>query len=253
MTGSPTGKSLSQMSAADRASWEGVHHWVFDLDNTLYPASCDIFPQIHSRMKTFVAQFLDIPEEQAFKIQKQYYYTYGTTLRGLMLEHNMPPEKFLDYVHDIDHSVIAPMPDLDRAIAALPGHKVVFTNGSRKHAENTLAHLKLDHLFTDIFAIEDGDYIPKPQTAPFTMLSKELGLDWTKAAFFEDSYDNLATGARLGAQTVWVQGDISWTLPPKAEEKPQHHYATHDLVDWLNDLLADVFKTPLSQATPFSA
>ena len=112
-----------------------VEAWVFDLDNTLYPADCNLFAEIDTRMGDFIAERFGVSQEEAQRMRKTYYYEYGTTLAGLMRLHNVPPNAFLDYVHDIDLSVISPAPDLRDALDALPGRKFVFTNGSRRHAE----------------------------------------------------------------------------------------------------------------------
>ena len=127
-----------------------VEAWVFDLDNTLYPADCNLFAEIDTRMGDFIAERFGVSQEEAQRMRKTYYYEYGTTLAGLMRLHDVPPKAFLDYVHDIDLSVIAPAPDLRDALDALPGRKFVFTNGSRRHAESVIARLGLDGRFDDL-------------------------------------------------------------------------------------------------------
>ena len=123
-----------------------VETWIFDLDNTLYPASCRLFDQIDLRMGSFIAELLGVDRAAAKAVQKDYFYRYGTTLRGLMLEHDVPPDAFLDYVHDIDHSPIPADEPLARALEALPGRKLIFTNGTVAHAEKVLARLGWDRI-----------------------------------------------------------------------------------------------------------
>jgi putative hydrolase of the HAD superfamily len=130
-----------------------VEAWVFDLDNTLYPADCNLFAEIDTRMGEFIAERFGVSQEEAQRMRKTYYYEYGTTLAGLMRLHNVPPNAFLDYVHDIDLSVIEPAPDLRDALDALPGRKFVFTNGSRRHAESVIARLGIDGRFDDLYDI----------------------------------------------------------------------------------------------------
>jgi len=147
--------------------FEHVEAWVFDLDNTLYPAACNLFAEIDTRMGDFIADRFGISHEEAQRMRKAYYYQYGTTLAGLMRLHDVCPRAFLDYVHDIDLSVITPAPELRDALDALPGRKFIFTNGSRKHAESVISRLGLDGRFDDLFDIHAAEFIPKPERAAF--------------------------------------------------------------------------------------
>jgi len=133
--------SMEQKRDHLRPPLDALETWVFDLDNTLYPASSSLFPQIDIRMRTFIAERLKLSLDEAFVLQKRYYREFGTTLRGLMTVHGMEPADFLAYVHDIDHTVLDVAPQLDQALAALPGRKLIFTNGSHRHAEKVLARL----------------------------------------------------------------------------------------------------------------
>ena len=130
-----------------------IQNWIFDLDNTLYPAECNLFAQIDERMGRFIAKLLDVDRVAARKVQKDYYYRYGTTLNGLMREHKLDPHIYLDYVHDIDHSVLPDLPELNSALDALPGRKFIFTNGSAAHGENVAAALGILDVFDGIFDI----------------------------------------------------------------------------------------------------
>jgi len=209
--------------------------WLFDLDNTLYPATSNLFPQIDARMKAFIARFLHVPEDEAFRIQKAYYREFGTTLRGLMLRHGLEPDTFLDFVHDIDHSVLDHDPRMDAALAALPGRKLVFTNGSEAHAVKTLERLGLSHHFESIFDIKAADYIPKPQPATYGKLTSRLGVDPRRAAFFEDSHLNLKPAAEIGMTTVLVRsGPDHAPLAMTPDTDLAHcHHITDDLPAWL--------------------
>ncbi|MBB4267643.1 pyrimidine 5'-nucleotidase [Roseospira visakhapatnamensis] len=211
--------------------------WVFDLDNTLYPASTDVFRQIDKRMKRFIARFLDVSEEEAFVVQKHYYHLYGTSMRGLMIEHGMDPHDFMDAVHDIDHSVIPSLPDLDRALAGLDGRKVVFTNGSLRHAEMVLERVGIAHHFEAIFDIEAGAFIPKPSPETYRAMLDRFGLRPQDSAMFEDSLKNLVPAAAMGMTTVLVRDRWHWAFDADADTSHCHHI-TEDLVQWLGDLVA---------------
>ncbi|MEM9422068.1 MAG: pyrimidine 5'-nucleotidase, partial [Pseudomonadota bacterium] len=174
----------SDGSTADQFSH--VTTWVFDLDNTLYPAECHLFHQIDARMTSFIAETLDLSAVAARRIQKDYYVRYGTTLSGLMKEHHIPPKDFMRYVHDIDLSGIHRDLALRDAIKALPGRRVIYTNGSQAHAENVAGKLGILDLFDDVFDVEMSDFTPKPQRPAYEIFWSKLGIDPQVAAMFED-------------------------------------------------------------------
>lgn len=225
------------MTRPQRSDFSGVDAWVFDLDNTLYPASTNLFAQIDVRMKSYIATLLDLTLEDAFKLQKRYYHLYGTSLRGLILHHQVDPDSFLDYVHDIDHSVLNADPRLDALLAALPGRKLIYTNGSAYHAERTVKRLGVDHHFSDIFDIRAGAYIPKPDPAGYAAMIAKHAVTPSRAVMFEDSHKNLAPAAALGMKTVYVRhgGDL---VPPD-EDLSHCHYVTDDLLGWLEQITAE--------------
>lgn len=181
-----------------------VDTWIFDLDNTLYPASCRLFDQIDVRMGDFVSRLLGVDLPEARRRQKAMFYKYGTTLRGLMLEHGIEPDAFLDYVHDIDHSPVLADPLLDEELHALPGRKLVFTNGTVAHAEKVLARLGITHHFGDIFDIVHSDFIPKPEMEPYRKFVASTGVRPKTSAMFEDIARNLEAPHVLGMTTVLV-------------------------------------------------
>lgn len=205
-----------------------VKVWIFDLDNTVYPPSSDLFPQIDARMKAFISDLLDLDHEAAFKLQKKYYHEHGTTLRGLMLNNAVSPESFLDYVHDIDHSTLPPDPALAAALARLGGRRVIYTNGSKYHAEKVLNQLGITDLFAEIFDITTHDYRPKPDPEPYREVLRQLGVPGTDCAMFEDIERNLEPAEALGMTTVFVTPEAA-TRP-----KPPHcTYMTGNLTEWL--------------------
>lgn len=228
-----------------RKGFEATQAWVFDLDNTLYPAECNLFAQVDQRMGEFIASFLGVPFAYARHLQKSYYRQFGTTLTGLMKVHKMRPEAFLDYVHDIDLTVVPEHPELAEAIAALPGRRLIFTNGTRAHAERVAGKLGILHLFEDIYDIVASDYVPKPQPEPYKQFLARHGVSATAAAMFEDMPHNLEVPHQLGLTTVLVHsayvdhpvqiGIRNWT------ELPAHvHHMTEDLAGFLSDVLTSI-------------
>ena len=215
-----------------------IDTWIFDLDNTLYPAACNLFAQVDHRMGEFIAKTLGVPYLHARHLQKAYYRQFGTTLSGLMKVHKMAPEPFLDYVHDIDLSVVPELPDLAAAIARLPGRRLIFTNGSRRHAENVAAKIGILHLFEDICDISALEFVPKPERAAFDKMVALHGIEARAAAMFEDMPHNLEAPHDLGMTTVLVKSDyIDHPAQLKIREwreLPAHvHHLTDDLEGFL--------------------
>ncbi len=200
----PAHHEIGRTREATRADFAGVETWIFDLDNTLYPRRLDLFGQIDQRMTAFVADFLKLPAEEARLLQKGFYRDHGTTLRGLMTLHDVDPDAFLRFVHDIDYSGIAADPALGAEIVRLPGRRFIFTNGDRGHAERTAAALGiLDH-FEDIFDIVAAELNPKPAAETYDAFLARFGVDPTRAAMFEDLARNLEAPKRLGMRTVLI-------------------------------------------------
>lgn len=227
----PTGPG----TVADQAAvvLDHVETWVFDLDNTLYPAACDLFAQIDVRMTAFIAELLDVDPVEARRLQKSYFHEHGTTLNGLIRVHGIEPSGFLDYVHDIDLSVVAAAPELERRLEGLPGRKIVFTNGSLVHAERVLARLGVDHHFRDIFDIHAAAYVPKPSIATYQGLIAHFGFDPKRAIMFDDLSRNLVPAHQLGMTTVWVRSDSEWS---RALEPAARHCIDHVCDDLLGFL-----------------
>ncbi len=218
-----------------------ITDWVFDLDNTLYPHHTNLFAQIDIRMTAYVSELLQLPREEARKVQKQLYLEYGTTMRGLMELHGIDPDDFLQKAHDIDYSWLAPDPALGKMIKALPGRRFIFTNGSRNHAESTARQLGiLDH-FDDIFDVIAADLVPKPARETY---DKFLGLhrvDAANAVMFEDLARNLTVPKKLGMKTVLiVPRNFEPTFSEIWESDPDNEddvdYVTDDLTAFLSSI-----------------
>lgn len=178
--------------------------WVFDLDNTLYPADSDLWPKIDARITLFMAHLFGLDGMSSRALQKYYYQRYGTTLRGLMLEHAISAEAFLAFTHDIDRSGLLPNHSLATAITALPGRKLILTNGSRDHALRTAEALGLDAMFEDIFDIVAADFVPKPEAATYQRFFDKHAVDPQRAVMFEDIAKNLVVPHARGMTTALV-------------------------------------------------
>ncbi len=199
-----TATTIRRTDEATPADFAHVRDWVFDLDNTLYPRKTNLFAQIDSRMTTFVGDLLKLDRDAARVVQKGFYRDHGTTLRGLMTVHDIDPDAFLNYVHDIDYSGILPDPALGEEIKALPGRKFIFTNGDRGHAERTARALGILEHFEDVFDIVAAGLVPKPAAETYDKFMGLHRIDTTHAAMFEDLARNLEVPKRLGMRTVLV-------------------------------------------------
>ncbi|MEF2072173.1 pyrimidine 5'-nucleotidase [Consotaella aegiceratis] len=201
MTAHPTPLATVEARPQDFAH---VRDWVFDLDNTLYPRHTNLFSQIDERITAFVSDLLKLEPVDAKALQKQFYRSHGTTLRGLMSEYDIDPDAFLEYVHDIDYSWIDPDPALGDEIKALPGRKFIFTNGDRPHAERTARQLGILEHFDDIFDLVAAGLVPKPASETYDKFMGLHRIDAAHAAMFEDLAHNLEVPKALGMRTVLV-------------------------------------------------
>ena len=217
--------------------------WIFDLDNTLYPAECNLFAQVDQRMGEFIAEYLDLTFDEARRLQKSYYHDYGTTLAGLMAKHGLAPDLFLDYVHDIDVSVVPEAPELASALDLLPGRKFIFTNGSRGHAENVAGKLGILDRFEDVFDIGSAGYVPKPDVTAYHRFLEAFNVAAECAAMFEDMPHNLEAPHALGMVTVLVKSNYfdhpaQRQLLNNDRIPPHIHHITDDLTGFLTSVVS---------------
>ena len=182
--------------------------WIFDLDNTLYPASCRLFDQVERRIGEYVQQLLNLEPEAARALQKQYFRDHQTTLNGLMIHHKIKPEEFLDFVHQIDLAPVVADQRLDQALARLPGRKLIYTNGSVRHAENVMGAWASRGISRASSTSPKPPIVPKPDIAAYRALVARHGIDPTRAIMLDDMPRNLAPAAELGMTTVWVKTDV---------------------------------------------
>ncbi|MBI2585105.1 MAG: pyrimidine 5'-nucleotidase [Rhodospirillales bacterium] len=212
--------------------------WVFDLDNTLYPASSNLFQQVDRRMTLFIAEFLSLDSETAYKLQKTYFREHGTTMRGLMNVHGIDPGPFLEFVHDIDLAPVAPDPALDAALTRLKGRKIVFTNGPTDHALRVMDRLAVRRHFEAVFDIVEADYVPKPEPRAYEALVRRYGLNPTTTVMVEDLARNLAPAAAMGMTTVWVRSPLPGGTPDAGNDAQVADHVIDDLSGWLGELTA---------------
>ena len=219
------------MTAAPGRPLVEIDTWIFDLDNTLYPTSCQLFDQIHDRMTRFIAERFELSPEAALVRQKAYFREHGTTLRGLMVVDRIDPEDFLAYVHELDLACVPPDPVLAAALSALPGRKIVHTNGSARHAERLLDHLGIAGAFCGIVDIAAAGYEPKPAPAGYHELLRRHGVTPGTALMVEDIARNLVPAAALGMTTAWVRTGVDWAAA--ASEADHINYVVEDLAGFL--------------------
>jgi putative hydrolase of the HAD superfamily len=193
---------------------------------------------VDERIRDYIADFLKVTHEEAFRLQKDYYKRYGTSMRGMMTEHGMRPDDFLDFVHQIDHSPLEPNPALGDAIEKIPGRKVILTNGTRRHADAVLARLEIERHFQDVFDIIAAELEPKPSPQTYDRFLEALKIEAATAAMFEDLARNLAVPHALGMTTVLVVPEHSrevfreeWEL--EGRDAPHVDHVTDNLTAFL--------------------
>ena len=211
--------------------------WIFDLDNSLYPASADLFALIDIRMGEYIQRLLACDPVEARRVQKSYFHEHGTTLAGLMAGHGVAPRDFLDYVHDIDLARLTADPALVAAMDRLPGRKFVFTNGDEAYASRVLDKIGLANAFDGMHDIHAMDYVPKPNPAAYAALCSAHAIAPETALFVEDMARNLEPAKALGMTTVWVDN---------GSERGSHgadpafiDYRIADIGEWLTEILGN--------------
>ena len=218
-----------------------IKNWIFDLDNTLYSPEEEIFSQIDERMTKFITDKFKINNEEAFNIQKKYFIEYGTTLSGLMKKNNIDTDEFLEFVHDIDLDILKPDKKLNKIISNLPGKKFIFTNGSKKHAQNVLKKLEMNAIFDDIYDIKDSNFIPKPNMEAYTTFINKMGIDVNKSIMFEDIARNLQPAKELGIISVLIQRDLPLRNDKFDIKEFELLWKNNDYADYVTDDLVMFF------------
>ena len=212
-------------------SFNSIKYWIFDLDNTLYSAKTKVFDQVEKKMTEYVSNKLNTNMDEARKIQKNYFYKYNTTLNGLIKNHKVDAKEFLEFVHNIDISFLKKDLELSEELKKLEGKKIIFTNGSKKHAINVTKKIGIDQCFDDIFDIVDSEFVPKPSIQPYNKLVEKHKIDPKLCVFIEDIARNLKPAYEMGMKTVWIENDEPWAR--KFSDSNFINYRTDDLPEFL--------------------
>ena len=215
-------------------SFKSINCWLFDLDNTLYSGKTKVFQQIDKKMSQFISEKLNVDIKKAKEIQKSYFYEYNTTLNGMIKNHKIDANEFLEFVHDIDINFLKNDTALKKEMEMLDGKKIIFTNGSKKHAMNVTKKIGIQHCFDDIFDIVDSDFVPKPSIEPYKKLVEKHKIDPKLCVFVEDIARNLKPAYEMGMKTIWVENDEPWAR--KFSDSNFVNYKTKNLSEFLRKI-----------------
>jgi putative hydrolase of the HAD superfamily len=209
-----------------------IKYWLFDLDNTLYSGDTKVFDQVDKKMSKFISEKLKVSEEEAKKIQKNYFHEYNTTLNGMIKNHDIDANEFLEFVHDVNLDFLKKDEFLGNQINKLNGKKIIFTNGSKAHAANVTGKIGIDKLFDGVFDIVDSDFYPKPSMEPYKKIIENFNIEPEYCIFFEDIARNLKPAHELGMKTVWIKNKEPWAA----------EYSDAEFINYRTDNLANFLK-----------
>ena len=211
---------------------KSIRYWIFDLDNTLYSGQTRVFEQVDKKMSEYISEKLNVSVVEAKEIQKNYFYEYNTTLNGMIKNHKIDADEFLEFVHNIDIDFLKKDPTLSEELKKLDGKKIIFTNGSRKHALNVTKRIGIDQYFDDIFDIVDCEFVPKPAIQPYKKLVEKHKIDPKLCGFVEDIARNLKPAYEMGMKTVWIENDEPWAKK----------FSDGDFIDFKTNNLSEFLK-----------
>ena len=215
---------------------EKINTWIFDLDNTLYSADSGIFQQVHRLMGEFISNNLNLKISEAKKLQSKYYKQHGTTLRGIMDNHDVDPDYFLDEVHRLDYSIVGPNQLLNDELEKLEGRKIIYTNANEKHVLDVLKRINLSDYFDEIFDIKLANYIPKPEIKPYEQIIELFKIDASRSAMFDDIAKNLVPAKKVGFTPVWIDAGYENFSDDIETSKDYLDYETRNLSLFLKDV-----------------
>ena len=213
---------------------KNIKYWLFDLDNTLYSGDTKVFDQVDKKMSKFISEKLKVSEEEAKKIQKNYFHEYNTTLNGMIKNHDIDANEFLEFVHDVNLDFLKKDEFLENQINRLNGKKIIFTNGSKAHAANVTKRIGIDKLFDGVFDIVDSDFYPKPSMRPYKKIIENYNIEPEYCIFFEDIARNLKPAHELGMKTVWIKNKEPWAA--KYSDAEFINYKTDNLANFLKEI-----------------
>ena len=211
-----------------------IKYWIFDLDNTLYSGDTKVFDQVDKKMSKFISEKLNVSVEEAKKIQKNYFHEYNTTLNGMIKNHEIDANEFLEFVHDVDLDFLKADKPLEREIAKLEGKKFIFTNGSKAHVANVTKRIGIEKLFDGIFDIVESDFIPKPSIEPYKKIIEKYKIEPQYSIFIVDIARNLQPAHDVGMKTVWIKNDEPWAA--KFSDSDFINYKTDNLAKFLKEI-----------------
>ena len=211
-----------------------IKYWLFDLDNTLYSGDTKVFDQVDKKMSKFISEKLKVSLDEAKKIQKNYFHEYNTTLNGMIKNHDIDANEFLEFVHDVNLEFLKKDEPLKKEITRLKGKKIIFTNGSRAHAANVTARIGIEQLFDGVFDIVDSDFYPKPSIEPYKKIIENYKIEPEYCIFFEDIARNLKPAYELGMKTVWIENNEPWAA--KHSDEKFVNYKTGSLTKFLKEI-----------------
>ena len=211
-----------------------IKFWLFDLDNTLYSGDTKVFDQVDKKMSKFISEKLNVSLEEAKKIQKNYFHEYNTTLNGMIKNHDIDANEFLEFVHDVDLEFLKKDEPLKKEIEKLKGKKIIFTNGSKAHAANVTSRIGIKELFDGVFDIVDSDFYPKPSLKPYKKIIENYKIEPEYCIFFEDIARNLKPAHELGMKTVWIENNEPWAA--KYSNAEFVNYKTNNLTKFLKEI-----------------
>jgi putative hydrolase of the HAD superfamily len=213
---------------------KNIKYWLFDLDNTLYSGDTKVFDQVDKKMSKFISEKLKISEEEAKIIQKNYFHEYNTTLNGMIKNHDIDANEFLEFVHDVNLDFLKKDQFLGSQINKLNGKKIIFTNGSKAHAANVTGKIGIDKLFDGVFDIVDSDFYPKPSIEPYKKIIENYNIEPEYCIFFEDIARNLKPAHELGMKTVWIKNKEPWAA--EYSDSEFINYRTDNLAKFLEEI-----------------
>ena len=211
---------------------KSIKYWIFDLDNTLYSGKTRVFEQVDKKMSEYISKKLNVSTAEAKEIQKNYFHEYNTTLNGMIKNHKIDADEFLEFVHNIDIDFLKKDLILGEELKKLDGKKIIFTNASRKHALNVTKRIGIDHYFDDIFDIFDCEFVPKPAIQSYKKLVEKHKIDPKLCVFVEDIARNLKPAYEMGMKTVWIENDEPWAKK----------FSDGDFIDFKTNNLSEFLK-----------
>ena len=213
---------------------QAIKCWIFDLDNTLYSGKTRVFEQVDKKMSKYISEKLNVNMVEAKEIQKNYFYEYNTTLNGMINNHKIDANEFLEFVHDVDIDFLKKDSLLNEELMKLDGKKIIFTNSSRKHAMNVIRKIGIDQHFDDIFDIVDSEFVPKPDIVSYKKLVEKHKIDPKLCVFIEDIARNLKPAYEMGMKTIWIENDEPWAK--KFSDSDFINYKTNNLPEFLKKI-----------------